>query len=223
MTFLYRIYHYIAITLYVLMTGRREVVGLENVPRKGPLILVGNHIAGVDPILVFAYFPRQVYFMAKHEIFERFPRTLNWMAPQTGAFPVHRERVDRAALRHAETLLAKGHIVGIYPEGTRGQPGELRDAHAGVVFLALKTGVPILPVGTSGTERAFRKGFPYLTWTTVRLAVGPPFRLEDLVENPRSADRHELAMMVMERVARLLPPEYRPALLGDQPAALAEM
>lgn len=221
MSVFYRLYHYIARLLFALLTRRRVVSGLEHIPPQGAAIMVSNHLSMIDPILVMASFPRQVCFMTKIEAYRAFP--LRLMAPLAGAFPVRRGKPDRVALRRAEEVLRDGHILGIYPEGHRSETHQIQDARTGVVFLALRTGAPILPVATWGTEGVFSRRFPYYRRVPVYLAVGEPFRLEDLVDDVRKVDKQALANMVMERIAAMLPPLYRGALFNTDEALVAKL
>lgn len=133
-----------------LVTGVR-IEGLERVPAAGPLLVVANHLHNADPVLLALAFPRPLYFMAKRELFAN--PILAALLRFAGAFPVDRGKPDRAAFRHAEALLARGEAVAMFPEGTRSTTGRLGTGHPGAGLLALRSGVPVLPVGIIGTER----------------------------------------------------------------------
>lgn len=183
-----------------------KVRGLEHVPRSGAFLLVANHLSLADPPVLIGYIPRHVHFFTKAEAFEQFP--LKQILPPGEPVRVHRGRVDRQALRYAEELLKRGEVVGIFAEGTRAKGGEAQEARAGAVFLAQRTGVPILPVAVSGTEKIFSPRFPWYRRGRVQLTVGQPFSLAEL--GPVTKDnRDHVAQQVMARVAELLPPAYR--------------
>ncbi len=183
-----------------------KVEGQQYVPRTGPCLIVSNHISIADPPILLGYIPRQAHFMTKAEAFEQWP--LSWILPPGEPIKVHRGKADRQALRQAETYLKNGEAVVIYAEGTRSRSGEAQEARAGVVFLAQRTGAPIVPVGIAGSERIFSKRFPWYRRAVVRLAFGPPFRIDDLGPITRH-NRDEIAHRVMQRVAALVPPAYR--------------
>lgn len=146
-----------------------RVTGLDRVPRSGPVVLAINHLSMLDPILIGAVMPRPICFMAKEELF-RYPllgRILRWV----NAFPVRRGEPDRDAIQYALKRLREGHVVGIFPEGTRSLDGRLLELHGGTALLALKSGAPILPVAITGTQRAMPKGawWPRRVYVEIRI------------------------------------------------------
>jgi 1-acyl-sn-glycerol-3-phosphate acyltransferase len=185
---------------------RAKVQGYHNVPRTGPVILVSNHISQIDIPVLFAYVPRHIHFMSKAELFDQWP--LSVILPPGKPIKVHRGRPDRQALRLAEDFLKAGEVIAIYAEGTRAKGGEAGEARAGAVFLAQRTGAPIVPVGVSGTEKIFSKRFPWYRRGEVQISFGKPFTLDELGPVTR-ANRDQVAQQVMGRVAELLPPAYR--------------
>jgi 1-acyl-sn-glycerol-3-phosphate acyltransferase len=167
---------------------------------------VGNHLSLADPPCLLAYVPRHVHFIVKAEAFEQWP--LSVILPPGDPIKVSRGKADLQALRQAEQYLKNGEVVMIYAEGTRSVAGAAQEARAGVVFLAQRTGVPIVPVAISGTERVIRRRFPWYWRGRVQMTFGAPFHLED-IGTPTRKNREELAQKVMGRVAALLPPTYR--------------
>lgn len=119
--------------------------GRENIPEEGSFIIASNHIAFSDPALIVAHCPRTVHFMAKSELFEKkhiaaFMRNMN-------AFPVKRNYSDRNAIRYAKSVIDKGWVLGIFPEGRRvRESASPVEAKAGVAYLARATGADVLPV-----------------------------------------------------------------------------
>lgn len=138
----YRLFYKTVLAIVRVLFGF-EVKGVENVPEKGPLILAANHTQYLDPVYVCLAAPRRVQWMAKKEIFvppfDRFFRFL-------GAFPVDRQKGDRAALRTALELLGQGWALGMFPEGTHRQEGVDRGAKSGVVMLAARSRARVLPI-----------------------------------------------------------------------------
>lgn len=195
-----------------------RVTGSRNMPRTGPVLVVANHLHNFDPVVLSAALPRPVFYMGKRELFKN--RAFAWLIRNFGGFPVNRNAIDRAALRHVSLLLGEGLVVGIFPEGTRSVTGRLGPVQPGIALLALQTGAPILPVGISGTEdlpldakavhRNRRQRRP-----RVRVAVGRPFTLPAR----RPGEKQDLAALterIMREVAVLLPPAYR-GVYGDSP------
>ena len=198
------------IRLCVFIWSRREVLGLENVPRHGPAILASNHLNLADPPLLAALVPRRLIFMGKIEL---------WSTPiigplygLAGFIPVRRFEGDVTALRRAEKVLRQGHVLAMFPEGTRSRRPGLGKGHPGTAVIALRSGAPIVPVGVSGTEGV---SLPrcFLKRTRVRIAFGQPFTLPqdqrvttELVE--------EGTKRIMKEIAALLPEAYRGAYVG---------
>jgi 1-acyl-sn-glycerol-3-phosphate acyltransferase len=203
----------------ILRRRRVHVLGLDNVPRTGGALLVGNHVGTIDPPLTGALIPRlDVHYMAKSESFTN--PWVSWLFRGFNAFPVVRGSADRAALRHTLRLLADGHIVLVYPEGSRSPDGHLRDPQPGVGFLARHGGVPVIPVAVWGTEKVLPRGSRRIHPTDVHVRYGPPVRLPAADGGSRAGNR-EVAAAIMAAIATMLPPEYRPARSGSRPASPA--
>jgi 1-acyl-sn-glycerol-3-phosphate acyltransferase len=199
---------WLLVRLILAVYARVEVVGAENVPRRGGLIIVSNHLNNADPGLVGAFMRRRVMFMAKDEMFH-WP-IMGLYFRLIGAFPVRRFEADLKALRRAVQVVRRGHALVMFPEGTRSKTGSMGQGYPGTALVALRTGAPILPVAVTGTEgvripgvflRPFRR-------TKVRLVVGQPFFLP-AVGRPRTEDFDRCTDIIMSRVAALLPPQYR--------------
>lgn len=180
--------------IILIVLRRWEVRGAENLPAEGPVIVTANHVSYWDPVVVGCALSRQVFFMAKAELF-RFPvfasilRTL-------GAFPVHRHRLDRQALRRAQQELEKGHVLGVFPEGTRSNSDAFLKPHLGAALLAVKHGVPVLPVALHGTRGLYGK---------VRVRIGKPLRFaREGGEKPSKERLEAVAQEIMERIGALL-------------------
>lgn len=171
---------------------RWKVVGAENIPPEGGVIVVANHQSYWDPPVLGAALPRRVFFMAKEELF-KIP-VFGTVLRLVGAFPVKRESFDRTAFKTALDYLMRGRVVGIFPEGRRNHTNELLPAQPGTVFLAFKSAAPLVPVGLIGTRGAFGK---------VQVQVGKPFFLRAESQKP---SREEIAAggeKVMAAIAEL--------------------
>ena len=193
-----------------------RIKGKENVPRTGPVLLVSNHLHNWDMIVIGAAVPRPVFFMGKRELFEH--RFFGWFISTMGAFPVNRQAVDRAALRHTGLLLDEGLVVGILPEGTRSLSRQLSAGNPGVALVAYQRNAPILPVAITGTQHLpFDANATGERWfgrrTTV--TIGKPFTLPPR-EAGKRPDLTGATDQIMRAIADLLPPDYRGA-YGDTP------
>ncbi len=178
--------------MILVLLRRWEVQGVENLSNVGGLVLVSNHTSYWDPVVVGCAFNRQVHFMAKSELF-----AIPLLGPAIralGAFPVRRDKSDRNAIRTAVKLLEEGSVVGVFPEGTRSRTGELQKPHLGAAMLALKAGVPMLPVAVSGTRGLFGK---------VTVLVGRPVLKQGVVKVTK-ADLEDASDQVMKQIAGLL-------------------
>lgn len=185
---------------------RWRVKGKENIPRNGPLLVVANHINNADPPLLAVSINRKTVFMAKEELFRS--RFVAYFIRGFGAFPVHRNRADMKALRLAEESLVRGLALVMFPEGKRSHSGRLQAGQPGPTLVAAHSGVPILPVGISGTEQLQGMGW-ILRRPRITANIGHPFRLPPSASALTKAELAEQTDFIMRRIAELLPEEYR--------------
>ena len=178
--------------IVLLLLRRWEVRGLSNLPEQGGLVIVSNHTSYWDPIVVGCAITRRVNYLAKEELF-RIPVFRNIITGMA-AFPVKRNQSDRAAIRKALQYLAEGQILGVFPEGSRSASGELQAAEPGAAMLALKAGVPVLPLGLIGTRGVLRK---------VKVNIGEPFLYKTDKKYTRE-DMEKLTGMIMEKISGLM-------------------
>jgi len=182
---------------------RVRIIGEENVPASGA-VLAGNHVSYMDPVLLWCASPRRCRFMSKSELWER--GIVAWALPRLWSFPVERGEADRTAIQTATTLLKNGELVGIFPEGTRaGVDGSRGEAHGGVSFIAMRAGVPIVPVAFVGTERVWPRGQRFPRLAPVTIAYGMPLVPEEVAPEAGRKERVELVTReLMDRIDGLL-------------------
>jgi 1-acyl-sn-glycerol-3-phosphate acyltransferase len=189
---------------------------IDAIPRDGPLILASNHISNADAVIIGAWLTprlgRRIHWLGKREMFD-WP-VVGWMARNGGVVPVDRATADVEAFRVAQRVLAAGHVLMVFPEGTRSPTGELQRPKDGLAMLALRTNATIVPIGVSNTDRVWPKGQPIPTpGKHATMRVGEPFRLEE--ELPEGLDRKAAKSaatdLIMRRIAALLDPRHRGA------------
>jgi 1-acyl-sn-glycerol-3-phosphate acyltransferase len=142
-----------------------------------------------------------VIYMAKEETFQG---RIGWLVRFLGAFPIKRGEADRQALRAADEQLKEGNIIVIFPEGTRSRTHTMARGHSGLGMIALRSGVPVLPVAVSGSEKLLKKFRPRVTIT-----YGQPLILKPQGQKVTREDVDAATEQVMHRISEMLPPEYR--------------
>lgn len=189
---------------------------IDEIPRQGPLIIAANHASNLDvPVIGSWLIPRigrRIHWLGKKELFD-WP-IIGWVAANGGVHPVDRGGADVEAFRLAQRIVDEGHVLFVFPEGTRSPDGALQEARDGIALLALRTGAPIVPIGISGTDRVWPKGqrLPH-PGGRVTVRVGRPFRpADELPEGTdRSAAKRLATRLIMGRIAELLPPRQHGA------------
>jgi 1-acyl-sn-glycerol-3-phosphate acyltransferase len=183
--------------------GWWSVTGRENVPRKGGVLLCGNHTSYIDPPALGAGCPRPVHFMAKEPLF-RVPM-LGFLIKRVGAFPVRQHMADRAALRMAIELLQKGECVGMFPEGTRNLTSEtLMPPEPGVGLIALRAGVPVIPVALIDTAKLLPPHSIFFRFARIKVVYGPPVALHDLYGQAGREAVEEVGRRIMAAIGELI-------------------
>jgi 1-acyl-sn-glycerol-3-phosphate acyltransferase len=186
---------------------RIRLEGEEHIPEAGPVILASNHRSNMDPVLLASAVRRPVAFMAKAELFVG---PLGWIMRWIGQFPVRRGGIDREALRRTDAVLARGSMLGLFPEGTRGDGG-FSAVHPGLAYIVVRQRCPVLPVAIFGTERVRRR----LGWlpfaSPVRIVIGPAIDLPKSTSD--RAGRRAASELLRQRLQAFL------AVAGGGPAA----
>jgi 1-acyl-sn-glycerol-3-phosphate acyltransferase len=199
---------------------RLEVRGTEHVPAAGPVLLVANHSSLLDPALVGGAAPRRLCFMAKAELFRvplfgRLIRALN-------ARPVRREGASAQALREALDALRSGQALLVFPEGTRGDEGDIRPPKPGAGMLAVMSGATVVPVYVSGSGRALPRGRLVPRPAKVVVQFGPALSFAVAPDDARRERYREAAEEMMRAVARLRDEALRAPGAAATPAHMQE-
>lgn len=208
-------FYYVAILgikSLLLILSRWQVKGKDNIPRQGPLLVVANHLHLADPPIVSVSLGRKAIFMAKEELFHH--GVFGYILRGVGVFPVRRGQLDRQALRQAQQVLAEGLPLVIFPEATRSRQAQLQPAFSGAALIAVRNGVPILPVGITGTEKI--RGLAWLLRRPrITVNIGHPFSLPPRSGKLSKTELAELTRFIMKRIAELLPVEYQGEYAGE--------
>ena len=152
---------------------RIKIEGRENVPPEGCLI-VSNHVSYMDPTTVGWAIGREIYYLGRKSLFK--PPFLSWFLPICNVLPIDRDGHDIAGLRRIIRMLKEGDSVVLFPEGTRSPDGNLQPAEPGAALIAVKAGVPILPVRVFGTYESLSRHQRFLRFHPIRVVIGKPYR-----------------------------------------------
>lgn len=198
------------------VVSKMEIIGRENLPDEGPLLLVGNHFSFIDPVSFVRIARWPIEFLGGAE-FAHAPLSVRWIPSIWGYYPLYRGTGSTYALKAAEAILNQGGVLGIFPEA--GNWAEvLRPARPGTAYLAVRTGAPLVPVGIHGLNDVFPalgKGIR----ANVTIRIGEKFG--PFTVTGRGRERRvkldEIGHEIMRRIAKLLPPEKR-GHYSDDPA-----
>jgi 1-acyl-sn-glycerol-3-phosphate acyltransferase len=180
---------------------RLEGRGMAHVPGTGPVLLVANHSSFLDPPLVGGVSPRPLSFMAKAELF-RVP-LFGGLIRRLNARPVRREGADAGALRTALRILQDGGVLLMFPEGTRGDEGSLREPKPGAAMLAVLSGAAVVPVFIEGSGRAWPRGRSLPRPAKVTVTFGPPMTFGRRDADGRKTEYDAVSRAMMAAIGRL--------------------
>ena len=201
----FRIFGRILSKLLVVYMTNATVSGMENFPKRGPALVVINHLGDADAVLLAASIPKIIDGMGKIELNE------HWLAGPFlrayGVIWVHRGKPDRRAIRAALDGLSQGRMIALAPEGRQSVERGLEEGTEGAAFLAMKSGAPIVPVAMTGTENENVYNGKFWKRAKVTLAVGKPFYLKEY--DDRQTMLREGTRQIMGSLAELLPESYR--------------
>jgi len=180
------------------LKGSVRAIGLENVPKTGPLVLAPNHFSQMDHFFVGVHLRRKIRFMAKSQLFG--PPVLTYIYKHGGVFPVRRGHQDEEAFETVRQLLDQGEMLLVYAEGGRSRSQQLGQPKPGIGRIAFESGVPIVPVAIKGSERA--RQWRHLRFPKVTVEFGEPMSFP--VEGSPSRRRQlEVATEIFAAVRRL--------------------
>jgi 1-acyl-sn-glycerol-3-phosphate acyltransferase len=188
----------ILVSLPTLLIYRTRAIGVENVPKTGPLLLAPNHFSQMDHFFVGLYLRRKIRFMAKSQLFG--PPVLTYVYSHGGVFPVRRGHHDEEAFKTAFAILEQDGMLLVYAEGGRQRTGGLGKARPGIGRIALEAGVPVVPVAVHGSASVRR--WKRLRFPRVTVQYGKPLTFP--VEEAPSRERQlEAATEVFEQVREM--------------------
>lgn len=196
MNYFYRFCRFL-IRIYLRLFCRLDLKNSHKVPRSGGLIIASNHISAGDPPLLGSACPREVYFMAKKELFKP---PLGILIKNLNAFPVDRNKFDLQTIRKSLELLNAENALLMFPEGTRSRDGRLGRPKSGIGMLAVKAKVPIVPVYIANTKNAWQNLF---VGKKLVVHFGEPISVDDLTIEGSKADYMKISLEVMHRIEML--------------------
>ncbi|MEW6410241.1 MAG: lysophospholipid acyltransferase family protein [Nitrospirota bacterium] len=191
---LYDVFHVIVYVLARILF-RLKVVGDENIPAEGGVIVASNHVSYLDPPLLGCAIKRRVNFMAREELF-RMP-LLGCLIKKFNAFPVKRDKADRTAIKKAISLLKNGEVVAMFPEGARSEDGLLQKPKPGIGLITTLSGVSVVPTYIKGTEVSMPVGVWNIRFSPVTIYFGEPLNF------PLREDYQSIGQKIMDRIAEI--------------------
>ncbi len=198
---------YVVFRVLATLLCRLEVQLPSNLPTRGPLIIATNHLHVVDPCMVMLGLRySHITVLAGEKWAESWP--VSWLIKTAGGIFVNRGEVDRVALEKCLAVLRDGGILGLAPEGTRSRTGALQRGKPGVAYIAIKAGVPILPIGISGQEK-LAASWKRLRRAHIIIRVGEPFWLDPVEGRQKGQQLQARSDEVMCRIAALVREDLR--------------
>lgn len=178
-----------------------RVVGRENVPASGAVILASNHQSYLDPPLVGAGLRRQLNIMARKSLFQKF-FLFTWLIRSLNAFPVERDRGDIGAVRETMKRLEEGAVVLAFPEATRTHTGEIGDLKRGLFVIATRAGAPVVPTVIDGAFESWPRTRLFPRPSRITIAFGKPLLPADFAGDSGAMARacRQALLVLQERI-----------------------
>lgn len=181
-----------AIYIWCKVYYRAEIIGLENIPKEGPLIFCGNHRTYLDPPLMVATAKRDMKFLAKEELYNnKFLAFLGWVFE---AIPVKRDEKDVSAIKTSLKFLKSGQCIALFPEGTRNGLEKGEKVKDGVAFFAVRSGAKVVPCGIKGGNKENRK---------VTITYGKPLDYSKYKGTKDKEKLEEITEEIMDKIIEL--------------------
>ena len=188
-----------------------RIEGLENIPPRGPLLVIINHASNIDGMLLMAYvvppMGRPMRWLGKEEAL-RWP-FFGWVMKVNGVFAVRRAAGDLEAFRTARKVIDDGNVLAIFPEGSRSYDGAMQNAKEGATVLGVRSGAPILPIAIVGSHRFWPRGKWPRPRRPMSVRIGPTFALSMAKGGDRAQALRAATAELMGHIAELLPLEQR--------------
>ncbi|MGA2229419.1 MAG: lysophospholipid acyltransferase family protein [Tepidisphaeraceae bacterium] len=175
-----------------------QVHNVENVPAEGGVLLAANHQSNLDPVLVAVRLRRPVSFLAKEELFKNF--FLRNLIESLHAFPIKQNSGDLGAVRETMRRLEEGHVLNVYPEGTRTDDGKIQPLQKGIALIIRKTAAPVVPVAIEGSFYAWTKGRKVPRPGKIDVMYGKPMRFEGMKADEILTGLHGALVALLEEL-----------------------
>ena len=197
-----RTHYYIACVLIKLILKifwRFKRVGAEHIPKSGGVIIASNHVAYVDPPFLGAVTPRELFYMAKAELFSN--ALFGWLIRKYNAIPVTRGAFDRRAITRVVELLREGKGLLLFPDGTRSRDGKFLDPKLGLGKIALEAGVPIIPAYIHNSGKLFTS---FIRRKRLLIGFDAPIRRSLLEKLPKDKEGYKgIGQEIMKRISMI--------------------
>ena len=200
MNILYAFAHIVLNPIFKILF-RWEVKGKENIPQKGGVILAAHHESYLDPAIAGTASPRQIYFLAREELFQL--GFFSWIIKRLNTIPISREQLQIGAFKKSLEILKKGKVLLLFPEGTRSPAGIISEGEKGVGLIASYANVPVIPVLIKGSGQALPKNRKWITSHKIFVVFGKPLYFANLDSESRKDAYQEFSDRIMKEMRKL--------------------
>lgn len=182
------IFWFISIIIY-----RTKINGKENIPKEGAALICPNHIHALDSLILILNIKRKLNALAKEELFKN--KILKWLANIFGVYPIKRNSADIGAVKTSLKILKNKELLLVFPEGTRNGMAKGKPIKNGAIIMAIKAGVPIIPVGIKGNFKVFSK---------ISVNIGKPIYYDEYKDKINDKEAiTKLSKELMKEIVRL--------------------